>query len=92
VEGEAWRRDRRGRLGESADVEALDFRWAARRRVEESRETIAAALGARPSEVLFTSGGTESDNLAVAGVFRARRADRVKLVLWDGTGVCVSSS
>ena len=47
---------------------------AARRRVEESRESIAAALGARPSEVLFTSGGTESDNLAVAGIFRARRA------------------
>jgi len=46
----------------------------ARRRVEESRERIAAALGARPSEVLFTSGGTESDNLAVAGIFRARRA------------------
>ena len=47
---------------------------AARRRVEESRETIAAALGARPSEVVFTSGGTESDNLAVAGIFRARMA------------------
>ncbi len=47
---------------------------AARRRVEESRETIAESLGARPSEVLFTSGGTESDNLAVAGIFRARRA------------------
>src|SRR6478752_10193277 len=47
---------------------------AARRRVEESRESIADALGARPSEVLFTSGGTESDNLAVAGIFRARRA------------------
>src|ERR1700712_5027919 len=47
---------------------------AARRRVEEARETIAAALGARPSEVIFTSGGTESDNLALTGVFRARRA------------------
>ncbi len=47
---------------------------AARRRVEESRETIAAALGARPSEVVFTSGGTESDNLAVTGLYRARRA------------------
>ncbi len=46
---------------------------AARRRVEESRESIAAALGARPSEVLFTSGGTESDNLAVTGIYRARR-------------------
>ncbi len=45
---------------------------AARRRVEESREAIADALGARPSEVVFTSGGTESNNLAVAGIFRAR--------------------
>ncbi|NLU82055.1 cysteine desulfurase family protein [Rhodococcus sp. HNM0569] len=47
---------------------------AARRRVEEARESIAADLGARPSEVLFTSGGTESDNLAVKGIFWSRRA------------------
>jgi cysteine desulfurase len=46
----------------------------ARRRVEESRERVAAALGARPSEVVFTGGGTEADNLAVKGVFWARRA------------------
>jgi cysteine desulfurase len=46
----------------------------ARRRVEEARERIAAALGARPSEVIFTGGGTESDNLAVKGIFWARRA------------------
>lgn len=45
----------------------------ARRRLEEHRERIAGALGARPSEVLFTSGGTESDNLAVLGLFRGRR-------------------
>ncbi|OBF18885.1 cysteine desulfurase family protein [Mycobacterium sp. ACS4331] len=45
----------------------------ARRRMEESRESIAAALGARPSEVIFTAGGTESDNLAVKGIFWARR-------------------
>jgi cysteine desulfurase len=45
----------------------------ARRRVEESRESIAAALGARPSEVIFTSGGTEADNLAVKGIFWAQR-------------------
>lgn len=43
---------------------------AARRMVEEAREDIADALGARPSEVIFTSGGTESDNLAVKGVYR----------------------
>ena len=47
---------------------------AARRQVEEAREAVAAAVGARPSEVVFTSGGTESDNLAVTGLFRARRA------------------
>ena len=46
----------------------------ARRKVEESRELIAAVLGARPSEVIFTGGGTESDNLAVKGVYWARRA------------------
>ncbi|SER60074.1 cysteine desulfurase [Actinokineospora terrae] len=46
----------------------------ARRAVEEARESIAAALGARPSEVVFTSGGTESDNLAVKGIYWARRA------------------
>ena len=46
---------------------------AARRRLEESREAIAARLGARPSEVVFTAGGTDSDNLAVKGIFWARR-------------------
>ncbi len=46
---------------------------AARRVVEESRETIARAIGCRPGEVVFTSGGTESDNLAVKGLFWARR-------------------
>ena len=46
----------------------------ARRCVEESRERVAAALGARPSEVLFTGSGTESDNLAVKGIYWARRA------------------
>lgn len=45
---------------------------AARRVVEESRELLARSIGARPSEVVFTSGGTESDNLAVAGTFEAR--------------------
>jgi cysteine desulfurase len=46
----------------------------ARRDVEEARERIAAAIGARPSEVVFTTGGTESDNLAVKGMYWARRA------------------
>lgn len=44
----------------------------ARRMVEEAREEIADALDARPSEVVFTGGGTESDNLAIKGIYWAR--------------------
>ncbi len=47
----------------------------ARRAVEDARETLAAAAGAHPSEVIFTSGGTEADNLAVKGLFWARRGE-----------------
>ncbi|MFC7219066.1 cysteine desulfurase family protein [Streptomyces polyrhachis] len=46
----------------------------ARRTVEEGREKLAAALGARPSEVVLTGGGTEADNLAVKGLYWSRRA------------------
>ena len=48
---------------------------AARRVVEESREAVAAAFGARPSHVVFTGGGTEADNLAVKGLYWARREE-----------------
>ncbi|AUZ35303.1 cysteine desulfurase NifS [Arthrobacter sp. PGP41] len=47
----------------------------ARRAVEDAREAIAAAAGAHPSEVIFTSGGTESDNLAVKGLYWSRMAE-----------------
>jgi cysteine desulfurase len=47
----------------------------ARRSVEDARETIAAAAGAHPSEVIFTSGGTESDNLAVKGLYWSRSGE-----------------
>jgi cysteine sulfinate desulfinase/cysteine desulfurase-like protein len=46
----------------------------ARRVVEESRELIAESYGARPSEVVFTSGGTEADNLAIKGLYWSRQA------------------
>ena len=52
----------------------------ARRALDESRDTVAQVLNVRPSEVLFTSGGTESDNLAIKGVAYARRADGNHLV------------
>jgi cysteine desulfurase len=47
----------------------------ARRAVEDAREAIAAAAGAHPSEVIFTSGGTEADNLAVKGLYWSREAE-----------------
>ncbi|MFC3491742.1 cysteine desulfurase family protein [Glycomyces rhizosphaerae] len=47
----------------------------ARRTVEESRERIAEALGAKPGEIIFTGSGTEADNLAVKGIHWARRAE-----------------
>ncbi len=59
-------------LGNPSSLHAVGRR--ARRVVEESREIIAEAFDARPSEVVFTSGGTEADNLAVKGLFWARRA------------------
>ena len=45
----------------------------ARRLVEESRERAAAALGVPPASLVFTSGGTESDNLAIVGTVAAQR-------------------
>src|SRR5690606_21721130 len=60
--------------GEVGNASSLHYAGrSARRRVEEARERVAAVLGARPSEVIFTSGGTESDNLAVKGLYWARR-------------------
>jgi cysteine desulfurase len=55
----------------------------ARRIVEESRERIAQALNCRPGEVVFTSGGTEADNLALKGIYWSRRAgdDRRRRIL-----------
>ena len=64
----------RAQLGYTANASSLHAAGRrARRVVEESRERLAAALGTRPSEVVLTSGGTESDNLALQGVLRGRR-------------------
>ena len=60
-----------GHLGNPSSLHAAGRR--ARRVVEESREQLAEVFGARPSEVVFTSGGTEADNLAVKGLYWARQ-------------------
>jgi cysteine desulfurase len=65
-----------GSVGNASSLHAPGRR--ARRMVEEARERVAAALGSRPSEVIFTGGGTESDNLAVKGIYWARKAADAK--------------
>jgi len=59
-----------GRVGNPSSLHGSGRQ--ARRVVEESRETVAAALGCRPGEVVFTGGGTEADNLALKGLYWAR--------------------
>lgn len=70
-----------GRLGNPSSLHCSGR--AARRVVEEAREAVAQALGARPSEVVFTGGGTEADNLVIKGLYWSRRAedDRRRRVL-----------
>ncbi len=70
-------------LGEGAfgnPSSAHAFGRSARAAVEHAREQLAAAVGAEPKQVFFTSGGTEADNLAVLGAAAAAKAGR-------GTGI-----
>ncbi|HEY7273216.1 MAG TPA: cysteine desulfurase family protein [Actinoplanes sp.] len=64
-----------GTVGNASSLHAAGRN--ARRLVEEARERIAAVLGARPSEIIFTGGGTESDNLAIKGLFWSSGRGRV---------------
>lgn len=58
-------------------------RWGreARAALDEARERVAHSLGARADEICFTSGGTEGDNLAILGVWRAMREKGRKAVV-----------
>ncbi len=49
------------------------FGQKAKMALEDSRETVATSLGAAPGEIIFTGGGTESDNLAIKGVLQAQK-------------------
>ena len=56
------------------------FGQRAKAGVEKAREQVARLLGARTSEIVFTSGGTESDNAAILGIVEAARADQKHVV------------
>jgi cysteine desulfurase len=60
-----------GSVGNASSIHGAG--QAARRLLEESRERLAASLDCDPVEVVFTSGGTESVNLGITGLYRARR-------------------
>lgn len=59
------------RVGNASSLHAAGRE--ARKAVENGRELLAELAGARPSDVIFTSGGTEADNLAVKGLYWSRR-------------------
>jgi cysteine desulfurase len=56
------------------------FGWEARDAVERARTQVAALIGAGSKEIVFTSGATEANNLALKGAAQARRAERNHLV------------
>ena len=60
-------------------------RWGreARTALDEARERLAACIGARSDEMCFTSGGTEADNLAILGAWRARHQDGRNAIVSD---------
>ena len=72
-------------LGASFGNPSSTHRWGreARAALDEARERVARTLGAKTDEICFTSGGTEADNMAVLGIWRALRK--------QGRGACVST-
>lgn len=65
------------------------YGWQAKQAVDQARQAIAAAIGARPKEVLFTSGATESNNLALRGVAEhpSRRGNHIVSVVTEHPSV-----
>ena len=66
------RGDRRMRLAIGGNPSSVHAGRAARAMIEEAREKVAALAGAKPEEVIFTSGGTEANALALWGAVEGR--------------------
>lgn len=69
----------RGAFGNAGSVHA--YGREARRAVDDARDRVAALINADPREIVFTSGGTESDNLAIRGVLECRQAGRHRVLV-----------
>ena len=63
----------------------------ARKGLDAARRTVAEALGAKPNEIVFTSGGTEADNLALRGVATAARERREALAAGEGDHIITTA-
>jgi cysteine desulfurase len=76
-------RDAIGRIGAGVHANPASVHRAgqsARHALEQAREHVAALIGASPRAIVFTSGGTESNNLAIYGAVRAAGSDRRRIV------------
>ena len=68
------------------------YGWTAEQGVEEAREKIAKAIGASPKEIIFTSGATESNNLALKGIMRYVAPSKTHLVTCVTEHKCILDS
>ena len=68
------------------------FGWMAEEAIHKARGQIASLIGAQPTEIIFTSGATESNNLAIKGVGRAYRSHRNKIITVATEHKCVLES
>jgi cysteine desulfurase len=79
IAAETMGRTLRDAFGNPSSLHAEGQR--ARRILDEAREAVAALVGAEPGQVVFTSGGTESDNLALRGALEAASPARRRLLV-----------